>query len=251
VEWCKKYLLPFLAFASLLMGVLLGIHYESDAGSPDTSWIQSGASLSLIFITFQYVRITQSTLQESRANRESSENSLEELRNARMDSLRPALSLRYLIKDKSTGPTQGLVKTTCMTNAGLGPALAIKVFSNLEWREQDPVSKLWCVSALTPWPTQMKSFGVPLGPDNGNQNMHIEFISMKLHPYGYSPVEDSKVVFFIQYQDSFGRNFCTTQRECKQQVLGPLLREEMEAVKAELMGECTMRQSYEAVDLNV
>ncbi len=249
--WLKEYLLPLLALLSLLGGVVLGIAYADESGSPDTSWIQSGASLSLIFITFQYVRVTQRSLEESRASRESAEHSLEELRKARMDSFRPSLSLRYLIKDKNTGPTQGKVKTTCLINTGLGPAMAIKVFSNLEWREQDPQSKLWYVTALTPWPTQEKSFGVPLGPDNGNENMQIEFISMKLHPYGYSPVEDPEVVFLIQYQDSFGRSFITTQRDCTQQVFGPMADDERKKIKAELEELCTTRETFRAVDLNV
>lgn len=251
MECCKKYLLPLLALLSLVLGVVLGIHYRSNTGSPDTSWIQSGASLSLIFVTFQYVRVTQSSLKESRASRESAEHSLEELREGRMDSLRPALSLRHLIKDKNTGPVQGKVKTTCLINGGLGLAMSIEVFSNLEWRAQDPESQLWYKSALIPWMTQKISFGVPIGPDTGNENMQIEFISMKLHPYGYSPVEDPNVVFFIQYKDCFGRNFCTTQNTCKQQVYGPLSEAEIQEVRAPLDEVCNRGSTFQPVNLNV
>lgn len=251
MEWCKKYLLPLLSLLSLVLGVVLGIHIGNKNGSPDTSWIQSGASLSLIFITFQYVRVTQSSLKESRASRESSENSLEELRQARMDSLRPALSLRHLTKEKNTGPVQGKVKTTCLINGGLGFAMSIEVFSNLEWRSNNPESQLWYTSGLIPWPTQKISFGVPIGPDTGNENMQVEFISMKLHPYGYSPVEDPDVIFFIQYKDCFGRNFCTSQKACKQLVYGPLSEEDILGIKTRLEKVCNQGKGSHPVNVTI
>jgi len=74
----KSTVFPQVSFSVILLaaGIILSIIFKLPDGSPNPAWIQVGASLSLIYITYPSVSTTQHALSESQAIRRNTDQTL-------------------------------------------------------------------------------------------------------------------------------------------------------------------------------
>ena len=185
-------------------GVWMGLSNPDENGSPSIGWIQSGVATSLLTVTAAYALS---------ANR-----SLEEIRRARFDSLRPILALRFT-------PTAGNKLRTYICNIGTGVAFGGTLWISgsggivsLGKNHKDSYrTKLGVINQND------KLFSMPLGVHAGDEEAQIEI--------GTGPttlLHNVKYECIIEYQDTYNRHYITHLCDMKQSVYGPLTEKEKE-----------------------
>lgn len=200
-----------LGFIVFLLIALLS-NFTSD--STNAQYFAVGTTFLFISVTAIYAQTTRNTLKEAENSRRNTEIALRQADIERLDQKRPVLSLRWRwFEETNQAGKKQFGLSTRILNVGSGPALKIRLYSNLD-NPNDVFSATRFHISLQLWKHNNFVFGKPLGPDSGDPDLHIAFCSSELRDKRedcYSPLLDDKVIIFADYEDIFGRNFVTIQ----------------------------------------
>ena len=191
----KSHLLWFyLAGTSIFVGVILGFRFRT-ANGPDPIWIQAGAAVSLIFITWRYVSLTHKTLAE--------------VEKSRLQSLVPVIVLRSRKYKHDSGVK---VAETYLLNAGEGLAVKLRYSTSVNFPfDHDYLSDN---PDLHPRVTRcfqgkpVNSFDA-LNPSHGNIESRITIVEEILSYHSDYALSNGVFGAIIVYEDKIGRGYCT------------------------------------------
>lgn len=198
------------ATGALVIGVVLSMILRDSNGHPDSSWIQTGASLALILITYSYVRITEKTLEEARRSREDASKTLAEAERARLQSYIPQLILRSRKYHHEGGFD---VYETFLTNAGPGTAVKIDCstsalyLSDYDLESKKPEDQVEITTCLQ---GKYRKSEDAMGASFGSINNRISLFEQRSLGKCFTPATgNTNFMAIVVYEDILGRGYCS------------------------------------------
>jgi hypothetical protein len=177
-----------------LAGIGCAFFFSSPEG-PSPSWIQAGAAIALIIITWRYVILTQRILLESEK--------------ARLESIIP----RIVVRSRKCESQLGFpLAETFLLNAGTGTAVRIELVTSISY----PLNHDITSDVFERHPKVTGSFQGALRKKNdalnssyGSIESRITLLEQNLDVTDVPAIGNPKLGVFILYEDTIGRGYYT------------------------------------------
>lgn len=189
-----SWLLFILAGISVMVGIILGFIFQAENG-PNPIWIQAGAAVSLIFITWHYVALTNKTLAEAEI--------------ARLQSFVPLLILR---SREYKHDSNAQIAETYLLNAGEGVAVRIRHSTSIlfplnhDFTSDNPDLHPRVTNCFQ---GRIEHSNDALNPSHGNIESRITILEENLDYNREHALSNGVFGAIVVYDDKLGRGYCT------------------------------------------
>ena len=186
-----------LIFAAIAVGtgIILGLFFRTDEG-PNPAWIQAGAAVSLILITWRYVALTNRTLAE--------------VEKSRLEAIKPIIVLRS--RNYYSHVSGFTVAETFLLNVGSGTAVKLEYASSIVEPLNEDISSERNDAhpeVSNCFQGRRKKLNDALNPCFGRFDSKIMIIQQNLNHTGSPALERGKFGVIALYEDIIGRGYCT------------------------------------------
>lgn len=192
------------ALVIVILGIVFSLIFESSS-SPNPLWIQTGAAVALILVTWKYVNLTHGLLAEAEKNR--------------MESVKPILVLRdKKYADESNIP----VVETYIINVGHGTAIRINIISSIHYplnQDLSSLSKDDHPEITNCFQAPKRKFNDSLNPCFGNVDNRIALVIQSEDYTAFPALERGELGVIIVFEDITGRGYCTLYLDRKHHLI--------------------------------